>query len=369
MPTQNRIEIRGLIAMDQADREVSYDLQDRGVVTLESTVRAGIANADPTADLVVYVNSRGGSVFAAHEITNALREWRAETGKQIILVVGSIAASAAANLVALLEADTVHAHENSIFMFHSARVPDSADPVYSELIAKTNAAVQEALTTRYGIDPAAVEMWFSATGAGWMNAQDAKRTGLVDKILGPSDSVVDVAAEDVALLADTGLDIAAALEGSEPPTDPTAFYTVPPPQLHRFTAAALAEHDQAIGAEAVATLQATLDGVAAARDGALELQATTAGLLDTARGDLTTVRSELETLQGTLTTAEAARAAAVTEGDSLRAQLDRLTDGLHGGGDGGGAIATWADAMAALGYEAARKQHPELYAAFMQANG
>jgi ATP-dependent Clp protease protease subunit len=115
----NRIELRGVIVPSFYDSEWAQGYIDKGLITPESTFRRALANADTGEPVEVYINSPGGSVFAAYEMVNALREWKAANKQPVNIVVGAMAASAASAL-AVMAGTEIRVHKNAKMMFHGA---------------------------------------------------------------------------------------------------------------------------------------------------------------------------------------------------------------------------------------------------------
>ncbi len=70
---------------------------------------------ESTGDIMLHIDSPGGSVFQGVQIFNAIRDYKNGT---IIAVVNSLAASIASYFA--LAADEVHAYDNSTYMIHNA---------------------------------------------------------------------------------------------------------------------------------------------------------------------------------------------------------------------------------------------------------
>lgn len=86
---------------------------------------------------------------------------------------------------------------------------------------------------------------------------------------------------------------------------------------------------------------------------------------------LSKLRNDLEAAQAALSVANEAKgkaeAALAATGEQLKAKINALAK-LNGGvlvPEGAGSFASWSDAVAALGYAKAKREHPELYAAVM----
>jgi ATP-dependent protease ClpP protease subunit len=187
---------------------------EKGIIAPESVVRAALMQADPGEDLELYINSPGGSVFASHEMLGSFLDWKRATGKQVNVVVGAMAASAASSLS--IHLGPVQAHENSMFMFHSAQAVQIGGPEamadMQDLLDKINKQDIMALVTRYDAPMEAVQEWFSEGRAGWLTAQEAQAIGLVSDIIANEDEVITFPEKTADSLAQRGLAVAALLE-------------------------------------------------------------------------------------------------------------------------------------------------------------
>lgn len=206
-----RIEIRGVIVPSAYDVEWLADYIAKGLFTPESRIRAALAAAGD--DVELYINSRGGSVFSGNEMVNALKEFKA-TGKKLHITVGAMAASMAANIVALAGADKVRAHQNAKFMFHGAQgLTEGGKGAHEDsatLLASVNADVVAALTALPKAKKSEVKGWFEEGRAGWLSAQQALDMGLIHEIIGSAATPLESISEDVAQkMLEGGMDVAA----------------------------------------------------------------------------------------------------------------------------------------------------------------
>lgn len=228
-----RIEIRGIIVPNMYDNQYMEDYIAKGIFTPESRIRAALATADDNVEL--YINSQGGSVFSGNELVNALKQFKA-TGKKLDITVGAMAASMAANIVAMVGADNVRAHSNSKFMFHGATAitwagkeghQDSA-----ELLSSINADVIASLTALPKADKTKIEGWFAEGREGWLSAKQALAMGLVSEIIDSAASPLATIPEaEAEKLLEGGIDIAAfafqePTAGDPPPSVPAGFVAI-----------------------------------------------------------------------------------------------------------------------------------------------
>ena len=355
-----RIEIRGIIVPSSLDMKWAEDYIDKGLLTPESRVRKALAEAGE--DVELYINSQGGSVFSGNELVNALKQFKA-SGKKLEITVGAMAASMAANIIAMAGADKVRAHSNSKFMFHGATgitwAGSEGHKDSAELLASINADVIASLKALPNADKTKIEGWFAEGREGWLSAQQALDMGLISEIIdAPAEALKAIPKAEAEKMLEGGLDIAA-FDFKEPkaeePTPPTGF--VPAAEL-----------------EAV---NARLAGLQSAKDkeiAALKTEHAAAVADLTAR--ITDFEAKLETAVTDLGKAQAALSAEAAAHETTKATLAQTGEQLtaakakHAALVGGvlkheESFQSWADAEASLGYAQARKSHPELYAAFM----
>lgn len=355
-----RIEIRGIIVPSSLDMKWAEDYINKGLLTPESRVRKALAEAGE--DVELYINSQGGSVFSGNELVNALKQFKA-SGKKLEITVGAMAASMAANIVAMAGADKVRAHSNSKFMFHGATgitwAGSEGHKDSAELLASINADVIASLAALPNADKTKIEGWFAEGREGWLSAQQALDMGLISEIIDSAASPLSTIPEaEAEKLLEGGIDIAAFSfkePKAEEPTPPTGF--VPAAEL-----------------EAV---NARLAGLQSAKDkeiAALKTEHAAAVADLTAR--ITDFEAKLETMTTELGKAQAALSAEAAAHETTKATLAQTGEQLtaakakHAALVGGvlkheESFNSWADAEASLGYAQARKSYPELYAAFM----
>ena len=212
-----RIEIRGVIAPSSCDQEWYKDLIAKGMITPENRIREALATAGD--DVELYINSRGGSVFSGNEIVNALKTFKA-TGKRLEITVGAMAASMAANIVAMAGADRVKAFSNAKFMFHGAiggtEGGKGAHEDSAALLDSVNADVVATLTALPKAKKSEVKGWFEEGRAGWLSAKQALDMGLIHEIVDATDAPLASLEKDAAQkMLEAGFDVAA-LDFEEP---------------------------------------------------------------------------------------------------------------------------------------------------------
>jgi len=211
----NRIELRGVIVPSEYDSSWAEGYIAKGIIIPESRFRSMLASANKKEPLTVYVNSPGGSVFAAGEMVNAVREWKAETGQPVTVVLGALTASAA-SAFAIMVADQIKAHSNAKMMFHGAwTVSVGGAGMHgdtAELLEKINADIKTRLVSKYGMSPETVTEWFSEGREGWLSASDLVDAKLASEIISDASDVIEFAPDALGEIENRGLGIAAFLK-------------------------------------------------------------------------------------------------------------------------------------------------------------
>lgn len=134
--------------------------------------------AKQIADTEVYINTRGGSVFEAREITNELNRL-----PKVTLKIGALAASAGTFPMTKFKS---RGYSNSQFMIHRPRLTVSGDveAIKGELkmLEAVTQEYKEAYAAKMGKTEEEIEAMF-AKGDYWMTAKEAKAEGLLDEII------------------------------------------------------------------------------------------------------------------------------------------------------------------------------------------
>lgn len=143
------------------------------------TVSNGLDSANPDEEVIVDINSGGGSVFAASEIYSLLQ---GHSGPVTVNIQG-LAASAAS--VIAMAGDTVNMAPTAQIMIHKASVVTSgnADDLAhdSEMMSTTDRSIASAYETKTGLDESAIlQMMAKET---WMDAKTALDKGFADNII------------------------------------------------------------------------------------------------------------------------------------------------------------------------------------------
>ncbi|GHV10273.1 hypothetical protein FACS1894217_15680 [Clostridia bacterium] len=131
-----------------------------------------------TGDIVVWVNSPGGDVFAAAQIYNALMEYKGN----VIVKIDGIAASAA-SVIAM--AGEVHMSPVSMIMIHNPStiaIGDSVEMLRAKaLLDEVKESIINAYELKTGLPRVKISHMMDAES--WMNANKAVELGFADKIL------------------------------------------------------------------------------------------------------------------------------------------------------------------------------------------
>ena len=149
-------------------RDTSADFESQ----VQQAIDQGIKN------VVVYVNSLGGSVFEANEISNIIKKFPGKiTGE-----VGAVAASAATTI--LCACSHIKAAQNSSLMIHrpSMWVDGNEDDIKAAL--KLLESIQETMLNEYEKRTKLSKAEISALWQNdyWMNASEALEKGFVDEV-------------------------------------------------------------------------------------------------------------------------------------------------------------------------------------------
>jgi ATP-dependent protease ClpP protease subunit len=385
----NRIELRGVIVPSEYDSSWAEGYIAKGIIIPESRFRSMLASANKKEPLTVYVNSPGGSVFAAGEMVNAVREWKAETGQPVTVVLGALTASAA-SAFAIMVADQIKAHSNAKMMFHGAwTVSVGGAEMHgdtAELLEKINADIKTRLVSKYGMSPETVTEWFSEGREGWLSASDLVDAKLASEIISDASDVIEFESDALGEIEDRGLGIAAFLKtnteseindeagetdsGDEsgngdgdtaPDREPTdadepAAVDEPAPDSDQ-PAAAGSEQPSAIIAEPVA------DVIEAARQEARQAALQESGeVILSLRSKLATEQETARKLQSERDQLRAANDKAVSALTKANDHIQRL---LNGGLSFSASIENWQQALAECkgDYEEARRKYPDAYRA------
>lgn len=142
-------------------------------------IKEQLASISDVETINLYINSPGGSVFAAMAIGNALKAHKAK----VVAYIDGIAASAATLITSAC--DIVKMPKNALFMIHnpwSFVVGEQKDiEKEAQILSKAKDAIIETYLGKANIDKEKLsELMNEET---WLNASEAKEYGFVDEIL------------------------------------------------------------------------------------------------------------------------------------------------------------------------------------------
>ena len=157
-------------------------------------VREALNSAD--GDITLYLDSPGGDVIESNAISLAIAEYAlANPGKTYTCIIGSLCASAAANILAKLPtAFQVKAYKDSLIMFHSCSGIVEGGPQqlkdFSMMMDLVNENVIRELSSKTSLGIAEIKGAFSAGRELWLDAYKAKDVGLVNEIIGEAPALM-----------------------------------------------------------------------------------------------------------------------------------------------------------------------------------
>jgi hypothetical protein len=272
-----------------------------------------------------------------------------------------MAASAAANLLALTTRVKATAHANSKIMFHGAagytEGGAEAHADTAELLEKINGEIKTVLV-KHGMKQDEVDSWFAEGRQGWLDATQAKAVGLIDEIIPDRASQLKFAASDLTMFAESGIAIAACAVADEPEqAAPPAPVTVIIPDLTQAKPEEKPDNTALVAAE-IAVVRAEIEATHKAEIEALNAKHAEA---------ITAKDALISKMQSTADKAKAEADGYKTKLGELNARIDKLLSGSITF-QTTPEVATWEDALAACDndYAEARRKHPAQYAAFME---
>lgn len=173
-----RIPIRGhIVADDDAGvyRYFGYS------VTCPADVRVALEQASPEEEVILEINSGGGSVFAGFEIYSALRS----AGRNTLAEVQSLAASAASTV--MIGCRKVLLSPVAQVMIHNPACITEGDAVAHQESLGILASIKESILNGYQLRCGArctrERLCSMMDASTWLNAQEAVDLGLADGIL------------------------------------------------------------------------------------------------------------------------------------------------------------------------------------------
>lgn len=159
------------------------------------------ARKNGAKDIVVYLNTVGGDVFAANEIVNIISEFIKETGGTVTGKGGAIVASAGTFIAVHCQKFTMA--KNGSFMIHKphGRASGSADEFesYVKLLRNLESQYADAYALKTGKSKEDIEALYAKSDY-WLTAAQAKEQGFIDAI----DGEEEITAETRAMFAAVG---------------------------------------------------------------------------------------------------------------------------------------------------------------------
>lgn len=159
-----------------------------GFEAMAAEVRAGLEGSDNAVEL--YIDSPGGDVLESNAMSLALAVYALKhPEKQYTCTLGSLCASAAANVLAKLPACfSVRAYSDTLIMYHSCNGLFDGGPQqlrdYAVMMELVNDGVVRALSEKTTIPIDEIKAAFTGGRELWLDAARAKECGLVAEIIG-----------------------------------------------------------------------------------------------------------------------------------------------------------------------------------------
>lgn len=187
-----KIDIRGAIVPD--GEQWIYDWYGIPAVSpkrIMQQIERAIANQDK--ELIVNINSGGGSVYAASEIYSHIKKFPGDSISEITGICAS-----AASVVATATKRTVIAPVGAM-MIHNASVVAQGDyremESVKQLLIQTNQAIMQTYIAKTGKTEEELKQMMDAET--WMNAQQALEHGFVDDIMFAEEVPITASSTDV----------------------------------------------------------------------------------------------------------------------------------------------------------------------------
>ena len=153
------------------------------------TFKSLLADCDPSQELIIRIDSEGGSVFDGLGIHDAIAAWPGD----VRAVVESSAFSIASFIA--MAADTIEITENGYLMLHNPYTTTEGDSEdlqkQAELLGKLRDSMVSAYAGKTGKSREEVEAVMRAET--WLDAREAQASGFVDSILPTARKSVAVA--------------------------------------------------------------------------------------------------------------------------------------------------------------------------------
>ncbi len=145
--------------------------------------REFLSQRDERAEFVIKINSPGGHVFSADDMIDAIRTHRRQHNSRFTAIVVGLAASAAVSVA--LATDEIVAQPQALVMVHRSHVqpPRGGRDVMrsaADMLQKIDDRIAKMVAQKTKLSIDAVNELMSRDR--WLDAQEAKRIRLVDRI-------------------------------------------------------------------------------------------------------------------------------------------------------------------------------------------
>ena len=161
-----------------------------GTIGVEATAQLVRAGLDASADTVeLYIDSPGGDVIESNAISLALAEHALQhPEKSYVCTLGSLCASAAANILAKLPSCyKIRAYRDTLIMYHSCSGVFEGNPDqlrdYGVMMQLVNEAVISALSARTNLGMETIRSAFCSGRELWLDGAKAQECGLVAELI------------------------------------------------------------------------------------------------------------------------------------------------------------------------------------------
>lgn len=158
-----------------------------GIDAFSEDVRQGLEASEASVD--IYVDSPGGDVVESNAMSLAIAEYALRNpDKQYTCTIGSLCASAAANIVAKLPTCfKVRAYRDTLLMYHSCSGVVEGNPQQlkdmSVMMELVNESVIRSLLSKTSLDATTVKSAFGTGRELWLDGEKAVACGLVDELV------------------------------------------------------------------------------------------------------------------------------------------------------------------------------------------
>lgn len=169
-----------------------------GTIGIEATAQA-VRNGLETSpeNVEIYIDSPGGDVIESNAISLAISEYAlAHSEKAYTCTIGSLCASAAANILAKLPSCfQIKAYKDSLIMYHSCSGIFEGNPEqlrdYGVMMQLVNEAVIRELINKTTLDSTEIKYAFCTGRELWLDGRKAVECGLVSELIDDTPQTVE----------------------------------------------------------------------------------------------------------------------------------------------------------------------------------